>query len=384
MKTLNRRRFIYLIFLFLFVFVFKLPLLAAFEVDSLNNKVIKDLSEEWLIYDKQYNGYIAYLGPENNSGIRAINQWTDLEQFKNYNINFIAYPGLSFFVNERLYYKNTSNEIKRVSIPVENLSTKKYQRELITLFNPRGELPFGSFFIGFNSNLKSEINHGTEIIHRRVVYNDNIYILLFLLILFFLAILKNRYPKRFAEFYSFNFLFPQPTTEENWNVKSFSTPALLLVLINSLSFCLIISMIRNIRVENSALGQIFGNASLFNLIFIFVLIFLLKFMYLKVMGWVFNLSDVVKSQYFEFVKVFLNINLILVPLLIILYKTHLFLYIVEKHIWIYLLLSSIVIILIHNTFLIFKLSNFRNLYLFSYLCTTEILPIVIMIKFFSL
>jgi hypothetical protein len=110
--------------------------------------------------------------------------------------------------------------------------------------------------------------------------------------------------------------------------------------------------------------------------------YFVKYIFLETIGWIFNLSTIVKIQYYELLKFFFKFNLFVVPLCLVLRSIN---YIGFPPSYLaFFILISLLIILLRISFLIFKLTPFRNLYLFSYLCTTEILPLFIIIKAFLL
>ena len=97
-----------------------------------------------------------------------------------------------------------------------------------------------------------------------------------------------------------------------------------------------------------------------------------------------NLRELDQIHFFEFVRISIFIysagSVFMVILLLAYYLP------APGHfVWvIYLVafLSVVRIVLLYLKFL--RLSTFRNLYLFSYLCTTEILPLIIGFKIFVL
>jgi hypothetical protein len=117
-----------------------------------------------------------------------------------------------------------------------------------------------------------------------------------------------------------------------------------------------------------------------SIVFIISILYFLKYFYLEIVGWIFNLKQLVKMQFFELVKVSLKINLFLVPLALVSFYSKGRFIGISNNFFIYILLICFLISLIRVSSLIFKLMAFRNIYLFSYLCTTEILPLVIIMK----
>ena len=107
---------------------------------------------------------------------------------------------------------------------------------------------------------------------------------------------------------------------------------------------------------------------------------LLKLLFLTLMGYIFDLTPLVSLQYREFVRTLLFMG-IFFPLIMILYLA--FNTVVPQLV---LLISNIAVstILIVTVLRIFYTLNkkfaLRNLHLFSYICATEIIPLIILLK----
>ena len=106
----------------------------------------------------------------------------------------------------------------------------------------------------------------------------------------------------------------------------------------------------------------------------------MKFIYLHLLGWIFNVSELVKVQFYELIKVSLKFNLLLTVLTTAVYFSSYFHLKMSFEYFIYFTIFSLAVVLLRVGHLSFKLSGFRNIYLFSYLCATEILPLVIIVK----
>jgi hypothetical protein len=85
---------------------------AFLSKDSLDRTIVKDLSDEWMVFDKKYNSYIPYL--DSSRQTYTISRKLDLEKYKDYNLNFTADPGLGLFINNKLYYTNSTGRINFV------------------------------------------------------------------------------------------------------------------------------------------------------------------------------------------------------------------------------------------------------------------------------
>jgi len=128
------------------------------------------------------------------------------------------------------------------------------------------------------------------------------------------------------------------------------------------------------------MGQVLNREPARGLIFAFFALLLGKYLLIQAVGSVFKLSGVTHVHFYEYllfsrvfytVVVFLQFALFLVaPVWVSV--------IAEVVIWIVLLFNIVRIVIINSV--LSRLTSAKNLYLFSYLCTTELIPLLIGIK----
>jgi hypothetical protein len=204
----------------------------------------------------------------------------------------------------------------------------------------------------------------------------------FLLILSVIAIIRNRYPKKFYEFFKFGNILPFNDDEVVWDLTN--VPVLLMILVNALCSGLVLFLIQeNFNLTTLKFLNVLYNKPFIGIVIassLFFILYITKYVYLNILGWIFNLSGLVKIQFFELMKVSLKINLFLTIVTMILYCSTFFNVKLDFDYFFYFTIISLFIVLLRVGYLSFKLSGFRNIYLFSYLCTTEILPLLIIVK----
>jgi hypothetical protein len=349
--------------------------------DSLDKTIIKDFTDDWLVFNGKYNAYVPYLDSSRDS--RTISVKADLEKFRDYSLNFIAYPGVSMFVNNKLYYANPDKRVYFVRFALKTIPPEEFKTEdLITFYNAGKGLPLHCCYIGQNANLaKSSVQslNAFSGILKRQIPGDNIFIVLFLIIIFLFGLIKSKYPKRFREFYNFSRIFPSSSPEDKFNLEIHSIPSILFILINACSWCLLLGTVAGER------HTLFGlpYASLGGILLVSGLtigVYYIKYIYLTLLAGIFNLRQIISIQFFELIKISLKLNLLCVPLAVILFYSRSEILEIAYKYFLYSLILCGLIVLVRISFLIFKYSGFRNIYLFSYLCTTEILPLIIIIK----
>jgi hypothetical protein len=378
---MQMHKFFYYRLLFLIIVLFLYREARGERKDSLDKNIVKDLSQEWLVFDSYYKAYVPFL-PNGKKLANSISQKLDLQKYRRYNLNFEAPPGLSLFFNNKLYYSNSTDQVKFVKLPIHLLAKGSFSgTDLLTFYNAKKVLPYNSFYIGFSlkgsSIVPNKFENAFVKLVREKTSKQSIYLIVFLVILLLFALVKNKYYKRFREFYDFTKLLPSSLGDDkNLVLDVFSMPSILFIMINALSLGLLLAILGQGQ-YNFDFSSITGFVSI---VFIISILYFLKYFYLEIIGWIFNLKQLVKMQFFELVKVSLKINLFLVPLALISFYSKGRFIGISNNFFIYILLICFLISLIRVSSLIFKLMAFRNIYLFSYLCTTEILPLVIIMK----
>jgi len=346
--------------------------------------IVADLRDDWMYFDKEYNAYFPLLTNEKRM-LTSASQLVDLKKYSLYNLNFVAQPGLSLFINNKIVYDNVSDQTLNVSLGIDSLPKGSgNEKDLLTFYNHSGNLPIHQIVVGTVANIDTttKMENGIKPHPRNIDSSHSYFIIFFLIIITGIAILKNRYPKKFYELFRFSNLIPEMDENVVWDLSSF--PILLFIIINSLCVALILFVINNQFELNSALLlNIFNMKSVLGILMIsgaFFLIYLVKYFQLKVTGWIFNLKEIVKIQFFELMKVSLKINTFLTVLILIFYSSGYFKLTIDFNYFIYFTVFSLLIVLFRVGYLTFTLTGFRNIYLFSYLCTTEIVPLVILVK----
>jgi hypothetical protein len=381
-KLKKRMSKVFIIFSFIILAGFSPSYSASFLTkDSLDKNIIKDLSDDWLVFDKKFNSYVPYL--ETSHQYHTLSRKIDLEKYRDYNLNFIAEPGLSLFINNRLYYTNATLKISFVRFSLNIIPQEEFKIEdLITFYSQGKGLRETNCYIGQNLNIKyGHIETGNIFsgVVKKEIPGDNIFMLLFLVIFFLFGLVKNKYPKRFLEFYDFSRLFPSSSPEDNFILEIYSIPSILFILINAFSCSLLLGIVAAGR--HTLLGLPYTSpGGILIVAGITVMIYFIKYIYLKVLGSIFNLQQIINIEFFELIKVSLKLNLVCVPLALILFYSRSEILEIAYKYFLYTLILCGLIAVIRISFLIFKYSNFRNIYLFSYLCTAEILPLIIIIK----
>jgi hypothetical protein len=379
-KLLKHSKVIFLLFI---VFVQSLQVVKA-QMLPLEQK--NTINQDWLVQDKETAQLIPFAEQRN---ARAIHQWVYIDQSQPFQISFAAPEDLSLFLNNRLVFSAKSAGAYNVNLTDYAKKVKPVKgRYLLTVWHPERQPNLKSFNnIQGKSLIERNENKDPIIIRVREYISKNVFIFILLAIGLIYGYIRTNYPSDFESVFGPNSFFRSSSLQEGLLAKPVgSWASILFILAFSLSLALLVVAIHTnmhqVRFFNQLIpvsGADLTTKVIFYTILIFVVI-LLKYLFVKVLGFIFGLDQVVDLQYREFVRslLFLGIFLPVVMLLYLVYH--------ESAPGVILTISNIAIslLLIITTFRVLITVNTKatilNLHLFSYLCATEVIPLAIMLK----
>lgn len=366
------------------------PCFAAEPVTPAYQKV-QSLEDEWLVYDAEYRTYVPFIR-EKHGVPDALYLHLNLNNYRGYQLSLFSPQSVYLFTQAQLQTLVPANQT--VALDIDSLYTQhKQTRLLITLYRADGHAAMPSAAIVYPTQQKPEnIAAATALQTNRIDRNaplKNFIIISLLLIMALYAFLWNYHPKAFKSYYNaaamFSFSFKEDTVLIS---RPLSNISLLFIYNHSLllSFLYIViqkgsgRLLLNDPVLQAAssfgdlMGYFFGLS---------VLIFLLnigKYLFIYTLGSLFNLSQVIYIHFYEYLllsRFFYNIVAILVFILVVSAPQTLpFLY---GTVVLLIIAFSIIRLLIIN-FALNRQTSVKTLYLFSYLCATELIPILIGFK----
>lgn len=343
--------------------------------ELLTQKVIYDFSQNWLQYDKYYEAYLPAKARQLRNS-KSIHQSISIEKYRNYDLSFKATKGLALFVNNKLIYKKIAGEQEEVQLPLNTIDPELKGEVIFTFYHPEGELPL------YDAGITNKVLVQTQTVeeNKNLTYTRDIskkfqgYFILFLIIVSLFILFKQLYPKEFLRYYAIR-------VQENSDhllPGTFSIPSLWMALMNGLALSLLLHLLKmNELIFNSSFSLL--NGTLFIVLF-YMIFFVGKYFYISTMAWVFNYSKVVTSQFSEFVRLLEIVCLITTLLLFGIEASGFFKINIKPVILYYSLIIVLIFCVVKVIFLFFRLITRRNLYLFSYICAAEILPLIITVK----
>jgi hypothetical protein len=349
------------------------------------------ISSDWLIHDATRNRLVLYL-PDYHAPAHAYYQWLTIQPTHPLLVSFAAREGQSLFLDNRLVFTAAA--------------TASYTLDLARLL-PAGSVPGPHLLCVWHNqvapNLGSFTNTQPTSISptnpakpatialaqplARSHPGENVFLCFLLLIGLLYGGIRATYQPGFARIYQFERLWSRSTGEQDFLVKPTVTWLnILLVLVFSLSFALLLVAIHT-NVQNIViLRRLFDvpeSALVVRVLLYTGLIvgFILgKYLFLEVLGYTFDVGELVLVQYREFIRTILFLGLCL-PLVMVLYlglnQT-----LPETVLWVS---NGVVSLLLVGTVIrvartLHRKASLLNLHLFSYLCATEVIPLVILLK----
>ncbi|MFN8416663.1 MAG: DUF4271 domain-containing protein [Cytophagaceae bacterium] len=348
---------------------------------------VKDMSDDWYVYDKYYQKFVPQV--EDNIVVNKAGVFIGEEFLQDGYLSFYATNGLTCFIDNQLIYKYTSlGKGERVYVPIKQLAEVSSQKPLFVLFyHPRFQLFQDSLEVSLpitpdqlNSlNQKSRANVISAPIQiKNQDWDQGVMILLIVILVGLLIFYKHVLLKGGQLLH----VGIDRSTELMLSDKSGSL-TLYLVVLNAFLYTLIFYVAGfnghlrfNIPFWVSPLNM---NATDF-VIYVFLFLTgvqLLKLVYVKMLN-EFTFDSGVSSLENYIILNYLY-QLGLVWLIIILLIKALWPGVFEGDAKIIAVIFYLILILVSllASYMIFVRSELKNVYLFSYICTAELVPISI-------
>ncbi|HYG39903.1 MAG TPA: DUF4271 domain-containing protein [Cytophagales bacterium] len=360
--------------------------LVAQESEDFNQfRVVKDLRSELLVYDPDFSSYVPY-NSEIHSGTNFITIQLDSSLNKKYSCILYISKGSSLFFDNKLYEK--SDKEGWIQLKSREINNSKW----LTIFHPSGKLPFNKIFYGLKINSKAPPKLLENKLEARPVFSitfQNFFIIVFIIILILLAVLKVFNNKAYNEFYSIrrntlaigkdqSFIFKKPLNRNN--IASLFIHCLIFVFVFFIIQFFTDGLIQlSLFNRQNSLSQLL--LSYFTFVGIAFGVYILKFILIAFISYLYNVTEYKLVHYFNFIKLSMVFYLLILPFISIIYLwfDRLNERLIINVIFLCLIGFSIakIIVISYN---LNKIRQFRNLYLFSYLCATEIIPLFIVFK----
>ena len=346
---------------------------------------IEDLSNSWLVFDASYKAYVPYI-PAGESP-KILYYSLKPKKFQQDTLQFMSDKGICVYADYRLIYQNTESGTRLIKIPIQKLASIATSDSVLLAFYREDGIKVNSLaaFIatqGLAKENSAKANRGfLNILPRHLGSWSTVLVLVILVVIIMLVINKAIFP----EGVSFGKLIGSMNAGSAGPLNGLLWAK---IIINSVCFATFVYFIQTSAAANqvsspSSQLAIPENDISFSVIFFWAFsVHILKFGYNYCCANFSNMTHLLQSQNFMFVNLFYVLNLSLLSLLVLSNIS------VKMENWLLSFSSQIgvlyfvvpIFVLIVN---IIKLSGLRNVYLFSYICTAELLPLILALKFLA-
>ncbi|SMB85660.1 hypothetical protein SAMN00120144_2847 [Hymenobacter roseosalivarius DSM 11622] len=348
------------------------------------------LSADWLIYDAPRNQLILYL-PEYHAPANAYYQWVSIRPGQKLPITFTARKDLSLFLDNRLVFTAATPDSYLLDLEKLLPPGTPAGVHLLCVWHPAISPDFSSFtnapILPVVAPGKIEPAPYQAQLRVRGHQGQNVFLSFLLLIGLLYGSIRAAYQPGFARIYQFDRLLGKSNSDEAFLTKPTITWLnLLLVFVFSLSFALLLVAIHTNIQSIVILRRLFDvpeSAIVVRVLLYAALVaaFVLgKYLFLELMGYIFDVTPLVVVQYREFVRTILFMGLFL-PIVMLFYLA-LNQNLPETVLWISNGVVSLMLVgtMVRITRTLHSRVSLLNLHLFSYLCATEVIPLTILLK----
>lgn len=347
------------------------------------------LSADWLIHDAARNRLLFYL-PGYHRPAHAYYQWVWIGRDQPFPLAFAAQPGLSLFLDNQLVF--TAQTATTYSLNLAHLLPAQLPAgtHLLAIWQPDGSPALASFSgISPSQAVTGWPTAPVGQAQPRLPgpQGQNVYLGFLLVLGLSYGTVRTTYQPGLARIFQIEELFGNGSDQQAFLAKpAFSTLNLLLVLLFALSFALLLTAIRT-DLQNLPLLRRFFDVPetaivariLLSTAIITVFVFG-KYVYVGVLSYIFNLEYLLNIQYRDFLRTTLLSGLFL-PVVLLLYLS-LNTSFPQTVAWAASAAIGIVLIgtVLRVARTLHRHTSLLNLHLFAYLCATEVLPLLVILK----
>ena len=350
------------------------------------------LSTDWLVHDAARNRLVFYL-PGYHQPAHAYYQWVQVSPRQPFPLTFAAQPGLSLFIDNQLVF--TARTATTYSLDLAQLLPAQLApgQHLLAVWQPEGTPALASFSgvrpVSAAAGQPAVAERQAQL-RLPTPQGQNVYLGFLLVLGLSYGAVRTTYQSGLARIFQIEELFGSGGGGGNQQAfltkPAFSLLNLLLVLLFALSFALLLTAIHT-DLQNLPLLRRFFNVPetaivarvLLYTVIITTFIFG-KYLYVSLLGYIFGLQSLLNIQYREFLRTTLLAGLFL-PLVLLLYISLNSSYprtVAGAA-------SAVIGVILVGTVLrvartLHHYASLLNLHLFAYLCASEVLPLLVLLK----
>lgn len=354
--------------------------------------LVHDYHDDWQVYNDRMKAYIPYIS-EQHLGYPSHTVFCDIQSNRGYNILVYSKKEDNFlFINGSLRQKIPVD--KWIVLNVDSLY-RVYEQPIIyiTLYGSN-DINDKSLLLGYKRALNQKpivlAESGITAKPRTPTPYKNYIVLVSMFILVMFSYLSNSYVRAFQRYYNFKDVFNTLVREQSLLInKPLNRMNIMFIILLALIIGLFYMLLqskgiyvfggRTILQEGDTLGVLLSNYFRMSLAVFVILV--AKYFFIGLTGQLFNLEKVVDLHYFKIIQSSILFYTALTLVLLVLFLG----YFSHDFNWqLYLFTPVVVFYLIRFFILYFTIIRsipIQSLYLISYLCIVELLPVILGIRF---
>jgi hypothetical protein len=363
--------------------------IAAAEYQQLPPVPPTGLTAEWLIHDAPRNRLVLFL-PGYHQPAHTYYQWIRIRRDQSFPLSFAAKPGLSLFLDNQLVF--SAKQATTYSLDLLKLLPERFPpgTHLLAVWQPDGSPALASFTTNITSSEAAgqpQSTVGRAQPRLPGPQGENVFLSCLLLLGLLYGGVRTTYQSGMARIFQLDELFSQGSDQQSFLAKpAFSLLNLLLVLLFALSFALLLTAIHT-DLQNLPLLRRFFNVpetAIVARVLLYTAVIASfvfgKYVFVELLGYIFDVQPLVNVQYREFLRTTLLAGLFLPPVLLLYLSLNATL--PRTVSW---AASGVIAVLLIATVLrvgrtLHRHASLLNLHLFAYLCATEVLPLLVLLK----
>lgn len=362
--------------LFVTVLLLTLSFPSMAQSDDQSYHLVEDLRLEWLTID-QHNRYVPFVARDRaNPSIIGVR--LDMEKYAGNQLRCCVPAHTSLLIEKEIL---TSVEQSRCLIYSIDSLRKAYQQPvlLLTVYQPASQL--ARVELQIVNNTSAPLAQAHPILLRLLSAKENFFVIGLVLILMLYATLINHYPKAFRNIYNLPRILALRSREEDLRVRLISEPHTLFLI----QHCLVVAFLFIVLVPDVeqwvsaswvASPGVGSYLWLWLLLSLIVLIIIwVKYLIVVLFGSLFKLKQSMYLHMFDFMR----LSMMFWGSMFLLAICAHYNFTVDEQTYVraltYLFIAFALVRILVLYLRLFRNSALKNMYLFSYICTAEIIPL---------
>ncbi|MGB3780595.1 MAG: DUF4271 domain-containing protein [Tunicatimonas sp.] len=362
--------------LFVIVFLLTLSYPAKAQSDDKPYHLVEDLRLEWLTID-QHNRYVPFVASD-RANPTIIGVRLDLEKYAGNQLRCCVPAQTSLLIEREIL---TSVDRPRCLIYSIDSLRNAYKQPvlLLTVYQPASKL--SQVELQVVNNTSAPLAQPYPIFSRILSSEENFFVLGLVFILMFYATLINHYPKAFRNIYNLPRILALRSREEDLRTRLMSEPHTLFLI----QHCLVVAFLFIVLVPDvdqwipsgwftsPGVGSYLGLWLLLSLIVLLTV--WIKYLIVVLFGSLFKLKQFMYLHMFDFMRLSMMFWGVVFLLAICVHYNFAVRDDIYKHALTYLFIAFALARVLILYLRLFRNSTLKNMYLFSYICTAEIIPL---------